>query len=195
VAPSLTAAPAAPIRSTADLPFVERDPWALLGIDRSRGPGQGDVDEGWDSFGYAWLPQLALEWEPGRREVLAGVLLLALHSEDDAPALPGDIELAFWLDASGGAAGAERPLVVSAPLSVFLGAWLPRLLAARPHAPPRALVLALCNPQRTRLPRPAVVPAGCALWYAIGSAAAWAEEAGDGGPALFGLTAPAWAQA
>lgn len=198
MAPPVTVAPAAPIRTTAELPFAEREPWALLGIDRSRRlapDAAAAAADDWDGFGYAWLPRLALEWERGRREVLEDVLLLALHSEDDAPALAQDIELAFWLDGDGGAAAAVGPLVVSAPLSVFLAAWLPRLLAERAGTPPRAVVLGLCNPRRTRIARPAVVPAACGLWYAVGSAAAWAEEAGDAAPALFGLTAPAWAQA
>ncbi len=93
-------------------------------------------------------------------------LLLALHSADDGPALPGDLVLEFGLD------GGEA---VAAPLSLFLERWLPRLPSPPGDGP---IVLALCNPHRAHLTAPAAA-GGRPMLHALGDTDSWLDLAGD----------------
>ncbi len=170
------------IRSVGDLPFVERPVAELLGIVS----GRGAIDEDFEGFGWARVPELWLETSaaasdgPTRR--LRDALVLALHSsdgEDDsevegAAAKGAEVDLEFRVDA--------EVLVVG--LDAFLAAWIPRLPAA-PH-----WVLALCNPRSQRLARPPGLASEAAVWYAAGNVDAWSEGSGD--DTRFGLTADQW---
>jgi hypothetical protein len=84
------------------------------------------------------------------------VLVIALHTADDAERLPDDLELELELP--------DRAVTVLA--SAFLDRWLPRL----PHG--SAIVLAICNPHRAACGvRAVTVP----LHYALGEVASWRE--------------------
>jgi hypothetical protein len=195
-----------PIRSIADIPFRERDPFALLNLTPGLfGAEPGAPDEGPDldyaGFGYARVGEiwLATHEDPEPRAV-RHALLLALHTPDDAEAQAGDLLLEFWpeggIDADSDAEqagdseddGADEDLVVQVMLSRFLDVWLPRISIDE-----RAIVLAVCNPHHTRLSRsPALrsVP----IHYPLGDTTSWCEEPADflaGGGALR-LLADAW---
>ena len=172
------------IRSARDLPFVERSVAELLGI----APGRAAVDEDFEGFGWARVPELWLETSaragdgPTRR--IRDAIVLALHSSDsdEGTAVGGsaaegaEVDLEFRVDG--------EVLVVG--LGAFLEAWIPRLPAAAPH-----WVLALCNPRSHRLARPAGLAPETAVWYAAGNVDAW-SEGGSGQDARFGLTADQW---
>lgn len=177
------------VGSILELPFHERPAFELLGFDPT---GQRtalnleDTSFGWCRPDAIWLDAAGA---PAGLVEVRRPLLLALHSADDGPALPGDIVLEFVL--ADGAA-------VAAPLSRFLERWLPRLPgeggeggAARP------IVLALCNPHRAQLAAPAAA-AGRPVHYALGDVDAWLDLDGPDGAALAGrirLAAPAWRRA
>ena len=95
---------------------------------------------------------------------------------DPGEARGSDIELEFFLDEI------APGLSVSAPLSRFLSVWLPTVL----HGDERAVVLALCNPHRADVPKPAALEgAGVPMYYALGEVESWY----DGGVTL---RAEAW---
>jgi hypothetical protein len=180
------------IRSIADIPFRERDAFALLNVT----PGEhGDPEhEGPDldyaGFGYARVGEiwLAAHEDPEPRPV-RDALLLALHTPDDAQAHDGDLLLEFWPE-SDAAAGDEagEDLVVQVMLSRFLEIWLPRISSAE-----RAIVLAVCNPHHTRLVRTPALR-GAPIHYPLGDATSWCEEPADflAGPGALQLLADAW---
>jgi hypothetical protein len=88
------------------------------------------------------------------------VLLLALHTPDDAPPSE-DIELYFELP------DGDQVVVDS---SLFFAQWLPRLPRAS------AIVLALCNPHEAT-PRVATdVP----VYYALGDVESWIDHDAGG---------------
>lgn len=110
-----------------------------------------------DYAGYGWARVDEL-WLDDQR--VTDALVLALHSADDGEAMPDDIELEFELpDAA----------PVSVPAEMFLDKWLPEL--------PRAssVVLALCNPHRAALRKPAGVET---LYYANGDVESWLDRDG-----------------
>ncbi len=153
----------------AELPVHERPVLELLRFD----PQRTTVDVEYAGYGWAKLDRLWLS--TGRPDedplrAIDDVLVLALHSSDDAEALPDDIELEFELP--------DRP-PVSVLASVFLARWLPKL--------PRAsqIALALCNPHRATLRAPASVP----LHYALGDVESWLQE--DPEPRII-LAAETW---
>jgi len=162
-----------PIQRIADLPFRERDPLALLHIEDE----ERAAPEDFAGFGYARIPAIHLDdGGPRPPRLVRDALVLGLHSADDGPALADDVELEFWLDD-----GAS----VAALLSVFLADWLPRLRAGE-----AAIVLALCNPHRAALPRPAAAGA-TPLYYPTGDVESWLDIADDGARRLR-LAADAW---
>lgn len=192
------------IRSIADIPFRERDPFALLNLTPLTPGLRGDEvgDEGPDldyaGFGYARVGELwlATHDDPEPRPV-RHALLLALHTPDDAEAHDGDLLLEFWPEGArdqpeGGDDDDEddeddEP-VVQVMLSRFLDVWLPRISSDE-----RAIVLAVCNPHHTLLSRsPSLrsVP----MHYPLGDTTSWCEEPADflaGGGSLR-LLADAW---
>jgi hypothetical protein len=120
----------------AELPFHERPVLELLNLDVDRDEPAHD----YAGYGWARVPRIWLIDAAGERRAVDDAVVLALHTADDAPAHPGDLELEFELP--------DRP--VAAMLSRFLAVWLPRL--------PRdagAIVLAVCNPHATVIPVPA----------------------------------------
>ena len=137
----------------AELPFVERPVRELLHleVDRER------PDRAFSGFGWASVDEIWLEAgeRPARR--VDDALIVALHTADDAEPLAGDLELELELP--------DRAVTVLA--SAFLDRWLPRL----PHG--SAIVLAICNPHRTALRRPAA--ATVPVHYALGEVASWRE--------------------
>jgi hypothetical protein len=147
------------------LPFRERPVLELLHL-----TGDRDVpDPDYAGFGHARVPRLVLASRAGR-DLIDDALILALHSADDGAPLPDDLELEFVLD--GGSALVR--------LSDFLPRWLPRL-----RRDERAIVLAMCNPHRAAIARPAAA-AGVPLHYAIGDVESWLDDD------LIRLSADAW---
>lgn len=196
-----------PIRSIADIPFRERDPFALLNLtpgvygdpevdpdDERGGPddGPGDgPDDGLDldyaGFGYARVGELWLATHdaPEPRPV-RHALLLALHTPDDGDAHDGDLLLEFWPETEGDEA--DEDLVVQVMLSRFLDVWLARISSDE-----RAIVLAVCNPHHTSLVRPPALRS-VPIHYPLGDATSWCEEPADflAGPGALRLMADAW---
>jgi hypothetical protein len=186
-----------PIRSIADIPFRERDPFALLNLTPGvRGVPELDPDdeledEGPDldyaGFGYARVGEiwLATHDDPEPRPV-RHALLLALHTPDDAEAHDGDLLLEFWPEGAGD--GADDEPVAQVMLSRFLGVWLPRISSDE-----RAIVLAVCNPHHTLLSRPPALRS-VPIHYPLGDTTSWCEEPADflSGGGTLRLLAGAW---
>ncbi|MCB9707127.1 MAG: hypothetical protein H6711_35120 [Myxococcales bacterium] len=139
----------AAITSIAEIPLEEREPLALLGF------VEGRVEPDLDYYGFGWARLAAIDLvdRTGKIERVERPLLLALHSADDGDPYPDDVDLEFWLDD-------DDDTAIVAPLSAFLASRRP-LLAGAP-----AIVLALCNPHRARLRRPAGVDAP--IYHALG---------------------------
>jgi hypothetical protein len=183
------------IRSIADLPFLERDPLDLLALDIHdqlhddlRGqPAGPDLD--YYGYGYARVDELWLtcEEDPEPLPPVRDALLLGLHAAEDSEPLAGDILLEFWID---GAGEDGEDLAITALLSRFLEIWLPRVSSDE-----RAIVLALCNPQRATIARP-LLPGGQPIFYAAGDVTSWLDVPEDPSePAMLRLTAGAWRKA
>jgi len=154
----------------AELPFASRPLRELLDLDVDRdAPSRDYAGFGWARAAEVWLEA---EGQPARR--VAEPLVIALHTADDAEPLLDDLELEFEL--------ADRSVTVLA--SVFLACWLPRL----PHG--QAIVLAVCNPHRAALRRPAA--ATVPLHYALGDVASWREPGGDESQDRILLSGQAW---
>jgi len=152
-----------PISALADLPFVERDPWPLLGLDPNRRDAQPIRDH--DEHGWCRVDHVRLEDSDGRTITVEHPLVLALHTREHPERLPDDVELEFTLhDADG-----EYSAVVL--LSEFLRRRVAPLLTPRPAA----VVLALCNPHGTVLPHPAVL-GDLPLYYGHGDVTAWMQR-------------------
>lgn len=115
-----------------DIPFRERDPIALLALDRDEDPAYAGY--GWAKLSRVWLAS------PHWRQRLDDVLVLAIHAADDGAAHADDVELDFEI-------GAE---VATADATAFVAQWLPRL------PPASHVVLVMCNPHRARLAIPGV---------------------------------------
>lgn len=141
----------------AELPFHERPVLELLNLQGDRSaPDHDYAGYGWARVGQIWCIGATASY------AVDDALVLALHTADDAEAIPGDIELEFELPAH-------------APVSVLASAFLERWLPSLPSA--SAVVLALCNPHRAALSRPtaATVP----VWYALGDVASWLDRDAD----------------
>jgi hypothetical protein len=154
----------------AELPFVERPVRELLHLEVDREqPSREFSGFGWARVDAVWLEAGD---QPARR--IDDALVLALHTADDAEQLADDLELELELP--------DRAVTVLA--SAFLERWLPRL--------PRgsAIVLAICNPHRAALRRPAA--ATVPVHYALGEVASWREPVpGDSHDRII-LTADRW---
>jgi hypothetical protein len=180
------------IRSIADIPFRERDAFALLNLSPGlhADPEGGGPDLEYAGFGYARVGELWLaahgDAEP---RPVREVLLLGLHTPDDAEPHDGDLLLEFWPEGDPDAAGdgGDEP-VVQVMLSRFLAAWLPRISRDE-----RAVVLAVCNPHHTTLPR-APALGGVSMHYPLGDTTSWYEAPADrlAGPGVLELVADAW---
>ena len=159
------------IQSIAQIPFALRDPLELLHLERDRDA----IDPDYTGFGHARIDALTLVTRDGEQRV-RDARVIALHCADPGEARGSDIELEFFLDEI------APGLSVSAPLSRFLSVWLPTVL----HGDERAVVLALCNPHRADVPKPAALEgAGVPMYYALGEVESWY----DGGVTL---RAEAW---
>lgn len=150
----------APVLTLAGLPFDERAAWDLLGLDAQR----RTVNEDHDTSGFCRLPALLLEDGAGGVQEVRDVLVLGLHSRDDAEPLADDVELEFVLRDGGETYSA----VVL--LSDFLRVRLAGLVGDA-----SAVVLALCNPQAADLPRPAGL-GDRPIYYAHGDVTAWMQR-------------------
>lgn len=130
-----------------ELPFRERPVLELLNLVEHREKPQHD----YAGYGFARVPHVYLV---DAHEVIAvdDALVLALHSADDAEAMPDDIELLF------------DDVHATVLANDFLAKWLPRL----PHA--SNIVLALCNPHHATLRAP--LP----LYLATGDVESWRED-------------------
>lgn len=150
----------AQVNSLAALPFVERDPWELLGLV----PNRREPDRDHDAAGYTRLPELTLEDAAGGRHIVRGALVLGLHSRDDADPLGDDIELEFVLrDGDDTYSAVTR-------LSEFLRTRLAGLVGNA-----ETVVLALCNPQSATVTRPPGL-GDRPLYRADGDVTAWMQR-------------------
>lgn len=131
-----------------ELPFRERPVRELLHLDEDR--DAPDVE--YAGFGWARVDEIWLD-----EQCVRDVLVLALHASDVGTPLADDIVLGFELAATQS---------VTALASAFLDKWLPAL--------PRTdvVVLALCNPHRAELRKPAAAPT---LYYADGNVDSWID--------------------
>ncbi len=169
------------IRSVLELPVLERDPVELLGITSG-----GFVNADYDRFGFARVAGLVLaDFEQRQPIELDEALLLAVHTADDAEPLADDLDLEFWLTDE-----RDEQLAFQATLSLFLERWLPRL-----PQEPSALVLAVCNPASTELPRPPGLARNRQFYYPHGDVTAWFEDSANPialATGTLGLSADAW---
>lgn len=154
-----------------ELPFTEQAAWPLLGLDPHRRDPLPDRDH--EGFGWCRLDALLLETDgdPNLTRV-ERPLLLALHTREHPERLDDDLELEFILH------DAEGPYHAVARLSEFLRRRLPPLLSPRPGdlaSACGAVVLALCNPHATVLPRPPVL-GDLPLYYGHGDVTAWMQR-------------------
>ena len=140
----------------AELPFAEREVLSLLNLDVER----DEPDRDYAGYGWARVPRIWLVDAQMRERPLDDALVLALHTADDTPEIPDDLELE--LDLPDGEAVAVRA-------SAFLAVWLPKL--------PRdvgAVVLCVCNPHASRLAFPAEAPAP--LLLPTGDVTSWIDR-------------------
>lgn len=151
-----------PISALEDLPFGERDPWPLLGLDPERTSPLPDRDH--EEFGYCHLEAVRLEGAGGITLVERPVVL-ALHTREHPERLADDIELEFILHDADGEYNAE----------VRLSEFLRRRVGPLLSPPPTAVVLALCNPHRTDIVRPAEI-GDLPLFYGHGDVTAWMQR-------------------
>jgi hypothetical protein len=136
----------------AELPFVERPLRELLHLEVDRPqPSRDHAGFGWARAGAIWLEA----GDTARR--VDDALVVALHTADDAEPFADDLELELELP--------DRPVSVLA--SAFLERWLPRLPQGA------AIVLAICNPHRAVLRRPAA--AAVPIHLPLGEVASWRE--------------------
>lgn len=161
-----------PIRSLVEIPFRRLHPLDLLHLREDRDAPDPDFA----GFGYGRVDRIWLEDGSGACEPVEDALVLALHSSDLGQAHPDDVELEFFVDEVG------PDYSVKARLSAFLAA---RLAGVRGDE--RAIVLALCNPHRAVLGRPAAAGT-LPLHYPMGDVESWLDP---DGPRLR-LTAGAW---
>jgi hypothetical protein len=167
-----------PITRLADLPISEREPLELLALADDE---RLAVDREYAGYGWAWIDGLELSAPARPSVILPRALVLALHSADEQVD-PDDVELELEV-------GAE---IVRAPLSRVLAVKLPTL--------PRFadLVLALCNPSRTKVRWPTRVavrmPSGSLgrIHYGLGDVTSWLDRDADGGEHIR-LAARSWA--
>ncbi len=166
-----------PIRAIADLPFLRREVLDLLNLRHHR--DAPDVD--YIGFGHAWVDAIRLEGLEGEHDEPIEVrraLLIAVHTTKDPEKLPGDLELEFFVPEVG------EDYSVTVLLSDFLRVWLPLV-----RADERAIVLVVCNPNRTPLPAPAAA-AQTPFHYPLGDVESWLDVA-DGHKVLR-LVAGSW---
>lgn len=164
------------LRSIAEIPFEERPLLTLLHLDEDR--DSPDLDFAGYGFGRAESLWLARHEHPELVQV-SDALILALHSADEGEELAGDIELEFVVDA------VAEGYSVTVLLSDFIRIWLPRIAGGE-----RAIVLALCNPYRAVLPRPASA-GSTPVYFALGDVESWGDWGGGGEPSLT-LVADDW---
>ena len=146
----------------AGLCFPEVAPLQLLGFD----PERREPEMEYDAFGHTCVPVLELASSATQGSLwVTHPRVFALHSADDGDAHADDIDLEFWVDD-------DTAVLVS--LALFLERRAPALLGGA-----QALVLALCNPYRARIPRPAGV--AVPIFYAEGDVIAFMDvEEQDG---------------
>lgn len=161
-----------PIRTLAEIPFRRLDPLDLLHLRDERAAPDPDFA----GFGYGRVDRIWLEDGSGACMSVEDALVLALHSSDLGAPHPDDVDLEFFVDE------VAPDYSVKARLSVFLAA---RLESVRGDE--RAIVLALCNPHRAAIARPAAA-GSLPLHYPMGDVESWLDP---DGPRLR-LTAGAW---
>lgn len=160
-----------------EITFEEREPLALLGLDRAWAPDEPDDDP--TSYGWARVPRIVLSDASGHERVIRDALVVAVHSADDEPDLPRSLMLEFWLEHEG------EPVAVLQRLTEFLAERVQPLLGREDD-----VVLALCNPRAQRIDRP-VWLGHRRLHVARGDVKAWLDEPTDGDAGLR-LSADRW---
>ena len=165
-----------PITSIADLPFREWDQLALLNLSEHRDTPDDDYYE----YGYSRFEKVCLleRNSPEPLPLVYDALLLALHSADEGEELADDVELEFFVEE------VADDYSVTVLLSDFLSRWLPRVSGSE-----RAIVLAMCNPYRATVSRPAIA-ANTPVYYALGDVESWVEF--EGNRPFMWLTADRW---
>jgi hypothetical protein len=164
-----------------ELPFRQREPLELFGIDRSR--TEPDLTGDFAEYGWVTLPEVALASASAPPTVLRDTLVLALHSPElDNPAARTDeleVELEVRLP--------DGELVnVLAPLVRFLDAR-----AASVIGDAHDVLLAFCNPLRLPPRPPAWLVGSRRLHFAEGNVVSWLDRLPDGRERIR-LTADRW---
>lgn len=163
-----------PIRSIAELPFQPHEPLELLNLLEGReDPVLDDTRFGWCRLDALWLDDGSAE--PRR---VHDVLVLALHAAEEPEALDDDVELEFFVEE------VAKDYSVTVLLSRFLEVWLPRIAGGERH-----IVLAMCNPHRATIQRPAIAGA-TPVHYALGDVDSWLDL--EDGRRHVRLAAEAW---
>lgn len=138
----------------ADLPFPQRDPLELFGLERTV------EDDDFIAFGWCRPESLTLVAARGPSFQLKTPLVVAVHTADE-PSTQTELELEFWVDLD------DEEAAVLATLPDFYQAHLMPLLGEE-----TAVVLALCNPAGLEIVPPAGL--GARRFYAChGEARAW----------------------
>ena len=165
-----------PIRSIAEIPFVERDPLDLLNLAEYR----DEVDSDYYEYGYTRVDSVSLV-QRGDAEplpIVRDALILALHSADEGEFMAEDIELEFFAEE------VEDDYSVTVLLSDFLSKWLPVVSGGE-----RSIVLALCNPHRATVARPEHY-GDTPIYYAIGDVESFLDY--TDGRRIIALVADEW---
>jgi hypothetical protein len=165
------------IRTIDELPFRERPPLEVLNLDHHRDAPDLEATV----FGWAHVDQLWLVDRDGAAGAVERALVLAVHAAEEPEELGDDVELEFFVEE------VAKDYSVTVLLSAFLARWLPRVTGGGE----RAIVLAMCNPHRARIPRPSSVAPGTPVHYAFGDVDSWLET-GAAGRQRLRLVADAW---
>lgn len=166
-----------PIRAIADLPFLRRDVLDLLNLRHHRDAPDPDFA----GFGHARVDAIQLEGERDDPLVLRTALVIAVHTTEEPEALPGDLELEFFIPE------VDKDYSVTVLLSAFLRVWLPLVRKEE-----QAIVLVVCNPNQTLLPTPAAA-GQTPLYYPLGDVESWLD--GASGQTYLRLVAGSWRRA
>lgn len=147
----------------ADVPFERKPTLALLGLEDEQ---RIEVDREFAGFGWNVLPRVVLA-DDEQRIALADALVLALHTPDEPTPDRDDLELAFFVLHEG------EELELRVPWPKFAETRVRPLLDAA-HGD---VVLALCNPERREIDRPAWLGSRRLHW-AEGDVTSWLDPDG-----------------
>lgn len=169
-----------------EIEVPRREPHALLDLEAQR----DTPDPEFYRWGYGWVGPLRLDaTDGGAVATLSRALVVALHAADVQPDEPGALDLEFDIDLD---ETGDDFVAIVVPAARFLEARLAALVAGATAGSDGTVdvVLALCNPRRVAIARPAGLSESVRLWWAEGDVESWLDPTprGDG----FRLTALRW---